>query len=60
MTYGQQPRNLGGTQWTDVPADDCTCKWVNYSDSTGFFLRSRDPGCPVHGNAGMPVKSEWR
>ena len=51
MSYGQQPRNLGNMQWTDVPAEDCTCQWVNYSDNGGFYLRSRDPDCPAHGDA---------
>lgn len=33
----------------DALPDDCTCSWINYSDSTGWFLKSRDPYCPSHG-----------
>ena len=35
--------------WCQYPPDDCTCKWVNYSDHGGWDLRSRDPRCPRHG-----------
>jgi len=37
--------------WTDVISDDCTgCKWVNYSDGGGWYMRSRSKKCPVHGS----------
>jgi hypothetical protein len=44
-----QPRGLGNMPWTDALPDDCTCRWVNYSDSTGWFRRGTDHDCPVHG-----------
>jgi hypothetical protein len=30
-------------------SDDCTCKWVNYSDYSGWVLRWCNPSCPDHG-----------
>lgn len=36
--------------WTDVVSDGCICRWVNYSDSTGWFLKSPNPRCPHHGD----------
>lgn len=36
--------------WTDSISDECTgCKWVNYSDGGGWYMRSRSKKCPVHG-----------
>ena len=38
--------------WTDWISDDCTgCKWVNYSDNGGWYMRSRSKTCPVHGSS---------
>lgn len=37
--------------WTDVIGDDCTgCKWVNYSDNGGWYMKSRSRKCPAHGS----------
>jgi hypothetical protein len=37
--------------WTDAISDDCTgCKWVNYSDTGGWYMQSRSRKCPVHGD----------
>ena len=35
--------------WTDVLPDDCSCRWINYSDNGGWVLRWRNPDCPRHG-----------
>jgi len=35
--------------WTDVISDDCTCSWINYSDHSGWYRKSANPQCPVHG-----------
>jgi hypothetical protein len=40
--------------WASTVSDGCTCRWVNYSDSTGWFLRSRNTRCPVHGDETGP------
>ncbi len=38
--------------WTDVISEECTgCKWVNYSDHGGWYLKSRSKKCPVHGDS---------
>lgn len=36
----------------DVPPDGCTCRLINYSDSGGWYLKSRDPHCSYHGSGG--------
>jgi hypothetical protein len=37
--------------WTDVISDDCTCRWVNYSDHGGWYLcGGYRHDCPVHGD----------
>jgi len=36
--------------YAEVLSDECTCRWVNYSDHGGWHLRSRNPQCPVHGD----------
>lgn len=38
--------------YAEALSDDCTCKWVNYSDHGGWYLKGRDPKCPIHGKAG--------
>lgn len=47
--YGQQP-DLN-RPWVAVIPDGCTCKWINYSDNGGWYLRGADQNCPVHGTA---------
>lgn len=32
-----------------VIPDDCTCKWVNHSDYSGWEMKQRDPACIHHG-----------
>lgn len=51
-----QPRNLGNMPWSDVYPDDCICNWVNYSDSTGWFRKSTNPLCRIHGDE---EESSW-
>jgi hypothetical protein len=33
----------------EVAPDDCTCRLVNFSDYSGWYMRSRNPSCPHHG-----------
>lgn len=43
--------------YTEVqPHDDCTCRWINYSDGGGWYMKRRDRNCPIHGDgAGQPA-----
>lgn len=36
--------------WLVVVPDDCTCKWINYSDWGVWYLQQRDTRCPRHGD----------
>ena len=51
MRAQDQQAQFATAPWTDAISDDCTgCKWVNYSDNGGWYLKSRSSQCPVHGD----------
>lgn len=38
------------TYYEVSPPDDCTCRWINRSDSSGWEMVTRDDDCPIHGD----------
>ena len=34
--------------WAAALSDDCTCKWSNSGDNTGWELKAWRRDCPVH------------
>jgi hypothetical protein len=40
--------------YVEVIPDGCRCKWVNYSDDSGWEMRWRNTQCIHHGDQGEP------
>jgi hypothetical protein len=59
MSAQDQQARFINAPWTNAIPDDCTCGWHNYSDSSGWFRKTTDPDCPIHGECPLCYGSKW-